>query len=330
MISIIGSAPSSGSTLLADLIDSSEFSACGEELDLFANRNFYDFNKFKKDPFRNSGTCSVYLDRTHFDAHNFYMYGFDEKKFLEVLANSSNQNELIGTLRNIFIEHRRKNSDCIWFEKTPQNINSIGEFLSLFNTSYFIYIVRNPLYVFSSMLNRGFTPGISLLTWFIAAAKFYKFKNHERAILVKYEDLVENPFRVTSDLLSRLSKRNISSDSIKESFSKNTYRKEHVPRIDSWGVSDYGTIRNANTKKLDKETIALFCKYQTLKINKGYATKFGLSEMSFSDLIEEYGYSAEVNELIKDGEMTTLDLQQARKRHFIKNGNQILLQVRLN
>ena len=298
MIAIIGSAPSSGSTLLADLIDSSEFSACGEELDLFANRNFYDFNKFKKDPFKNSGTCSLYLNRTHFDTHNFYMYGFDEKKFLEILGDSSDQQQLVNRLREIFIRHRGKSNDCIWFEKTPQNINAIEEFLNLFPKSYFIFIVRNPAYVFASMLKRGISPGVALITWFIAASKFYRFMKHERAILVKYEDMVETPFQTTSEVLSKVSGKKISADSVKESFSNNTYRKENVPRIETWGVSDYGVIQNANSKKIEKATIEQFSKYKNLRMSKGYAKKFDLSELSFEELIEAYGYTQQVNELV--------------------------------
>ncbi|HTB05401.1 MAG TPA: sulfotransferase [Bacteroidia bacterium] len=318
MIAIIGSAPSSGSTLLADLIDSSEFSACGEELDLFANKNFYDFNKFKKDPFKNSGTCSIYLNRTYFNTRNFHMYGFNEGMFLQLLEQSKDQQAFLKGLRDVFIKYRSKDKDSVWFEKTPQNINAIEEFLNIFSKSYFIFMVRNPIYVFSSMLKRGISPEFSLVTWFISASKFYRFMGHERTILVKYEELVEKPFQIASSVISKVLGKEILSTVIEEGFLNNSYRKENAPRIKSWGVSDYGVIQNANTKEIEKETIELFCKYKNLKISKGYAKKFGLSTLSFTELIEAYGYSDQINELVKGVKIPDFKFTLQEKKDLYK------------
>ncbi|MCK4882859.1 MAG: hypothetical protein KAR31_11720 [Candidatus Omnitrophica bacterium] len=96
MLCIIGNSPSSGSTLLADLLDSTNVSACGNELNLFSNKNIYNFTEFKKNIRRSSATFSVGRIRNTINVHRLYGYGLNEKEFVEFIKSSENLPESSG------------------------------------------------------------------------------------------------------------------------------------------------------------------------------------------------------------------------------------------
>jgi len=84
---LIGNSPSSGSTFLADLLDSSNYSACGEELGIFSNKHLYDFEQFKKNPKLKSNLYSLYFVRTYWHQDYFHLYGFNNEELLALIKN---------------------------------------------------------------------------------------------------------------------------------------------------------------------------------------------------------------------------------------------------
>lgn len=58
-LSLVGNAPSSGSTLLADLLDSTLLTACGPELEFFCNKRLYNFREFQKAPDKTSNVVTL-------------------------------------------------------------------------------------------------------------------------------------------------------------------------------------------------------------------------------------------------------------------------------
>jgi len=307
MFCLIGNAPSSGSTLLADLLDSTPISACGPELEFFCNKNLYDFSKFKQKPtisnIANLKSTGIYPQYQRLNS-----YGIKKDLLFNMINSSTDLNDFIDTFSNHFLDFRNKNKDGIVFEKTPQNINCIQEFLNQTN-GYFIYITRNPIYVFNSLINRGWGSYIALGTWLITTAQYISYHNHPRVILVKYEELVKSPFKIVNSIIKKTSGIELSIDTIEKTFSENVYRKQYSTSIKSWGVNnEKGKVKNANEKKISNDRLEQFSLAYNMSINSSYSNHYSIPACSYNDLINQLGYTKECHEMTS--KITKLDKLQ--------------------
>lgn len=135
MFAIVGNSPSSGSTLLADILDSTPFSICGPELNIFTNRDIYnDFNQFKINPFRSSRTSSIYTRVCKINKNNICYFMPTTHDFAEILNKSQEPSEFFEKFGNLFSRYRCKRN-ATWIEKTPQNVEVFSNFNELFLTT---------------------------------------------------------------------------------------------------------------------------------------------------------------------------------------------------
>ncbi|MEM7230910.1 MAG: sulfotransferase, partial [Planctomycetota bacterium] len=190
MIVAIGNPPSSGSTYLADLLDSLPFAVCGPELNLFAvSAHFLDWTRARENGLPNSRSAAAYVRRQRLEQWRLANYGVDRVSLNRMVSESDSFPEFCEELFRVFSTLRGK--DCrLFFEKSPQNIHCVREFLESFPDSYFVHLVRDPLYVFRSLLKRGFPPYVTMATWLIDEAQAFGVRDHERVISLRYEDLV--------------------------------------------------------------------------------------------------------------------------------------------
>ncbi len=293
-IAVIGNCPSAGSSLLADLLDSTEYSACGEEINLFSNRKIYNFKEFKHNIASSSSASSIHRIRNRLNFHQLHLYGLNKRMLSEIIAASPNLDDFLEQFALRFMALRGKRSDGILFEKTPENIDCIGEFLNAFPNFFFVHITRNPLYIYPSLLKRRFPKYIALISWLIDVAKYIKYKDHERVISVKYEDLVQTPFVIVKNILEKtVGISHVSEEIIRLGFENNNYRRLFTPRIKTWNVTSYGTISNANIEKNGgnlKELRMLL----NVKVSGSYARFFNIAEVSFVEALQTFGYYDEV------------------------------------
>ena len=301
MIALIGNCPSSGSTLLADLLDSTQFSACGEELEFFCNKKIYDYEKYKKNINTVSGTYQICVTGIYPKFQKLGNYGFSLPDFSNLIKNSDSLVDFTNSFTKRFLEHREKNSSGIVFEKTPQNLNCIGEFLEAFPTSHFIFIVRNPLYIYPSLLKRNRGNYVALVNWLVDVAKYFQYKDHDRVVAIKYEDLVERPYEIVVELMQRVAGiKEISENELEESYKNNQFRRENAKKISTWNVQEYGTIQNANEKPIDEKLLPELVKLMNLKVSTRYAQLFNLPELSFESAIKEFGYRNSIDTILAD------------------------------
>ena len=93
---LIGNSPSSGSTLLADLLDSTTVSLCGPEIGLFSSANFYAFDHNRRDvlqPYRSSsihpgGRCGVFFNA-------LAAYGLNRSSLQEQIEDAENIDDFL-------------------------------------------------------------------------------------------------------------------------------------------------------------------------------------------------------------------------------------------
>lgn len=300
MLSIIGNSPSSGSNLLAQLCDSTKYSACGVEMKMFANKNLYDFEKYKKNVQCTSIASGAYNLRHGTNFKRIYNWGLNLKQIREMAQSSSDLREFRETFAYRFLALRGKDVNGIVFEKTPSNINCINEFTEAFDDSYFIHIVRNPLYIYPSLLKRKFSNYIASITWLLSVAKYIKYKNNPRTILIKYEDLLQTPYKTMKDILKTTAGiTNVTEEEIEQGYHDNKYRKIFSPKVKTWNVNEYGSIKSANVTKFDDQQLQNLARMLNVKITSAYARKFDMAEISFIDATKEFGYYDDVMEKLE-------------------------------
>jgi len=294
MLVLIGNSPSSGSTLLSELLDSTPISLSGEELGLFACNKFYgDFNN----SVQSTSSCkSLYISRIGLFSKGLPSYGLTSEQVKEMSNDHLNATDFVDSFLSKYKEFRGRDADVI-FEKTPQNLSCIGEFLESFEDSYFIHIVRNPVNVFLSLLKRGFPPYVAVYTWLLDVATFYKYRNHERVINISYEELTNNPYGLVSEILRKITGKVISPVEIEAMYKGNTFRAEHTLKIDSWSNQEFGSISNNHNKKLTQEQKRIFCNALNGRISDSYANKSGIPVVTYVEMIKYFGYSSILDEM---------------------------------
>jgi len=247
----------------------------------------------------------IYQGRQRLLLEYFRAYGLNQKQINSIYNESSTFVDFCHKLFEAFAIFRGK--DCqIFFEKTPQNIHCASAFLNTFKNGYFLHIVRNPLFVYKSLIRRNLPPYIAANTWLIDVSRAYQLRNHPRLIEIKYEALVQNPAETIDKILKKIG-INFGSGRIIDLYRSNQYRKKFCAKIDSWEISTYGTLGNANKKTItDVDLNALSYMLKT-RISKPYANIFDLDPVSFKDLIQYYGYEFD-NFIPQNGALPSLKL----------------------
>jgi len=291
MLVLVGNSPSSGSSLLADILDSTDFTACGSELNFWSNRFLYDFQKFKANPSRFSNTFQITATGLfpHYDVLN--QYGIEKRLWHKWIDQSESVQEFSESFAKHFLSFRQKDKAGIVFEKSPENINCVAEFLEAFPESYFINIIRDPLYVYASCLKRKFGHFVSAMNWMVDATVIKAFSSHPRFISIKYEELVQNPFEIVAKIIAQISSRKVESSVLKDAYQSNLYKKKNSDKIGSWEFSEYGEVRNANLKVLPEKLLKDFSAVSHYQISEAYAELFNIEVASYTDLVDHFGYS---------------------------------------
>jgi len=296
MINLVGCSPSSGSTFLADLLDSSDQSACGEELNCFAVRALYDFDKIKKGRAIRS-LSSIYLYREAVNADVLHHYGLNTSDFMKIVQKSADINEFSKNFAGYYLALRGKNKEGVVYEKTPQNILCIAEFLENCPDSYFIFLVRNPLYVYDSMRRRGFTPYIAIATWFLECAKFFAYRDHPRVLLIRYEDLVKEPYACTSVIFQKTAGFRVLPDKIEQHYKDNIFRQLFSVRLKTWQTQKIGAVVDCNQHKISAVILKEFSSFYSLSVNSDFGRKFQISGVPPLELLDLFGYRESVDHL---------------------------------
>jgi hypothetical protein len=289
MIVAVGNAPSSGSTFLADLLDSLPFAVCGPEIGLFSSiKYFNEFHKIKRNNLLTSKSPMIYQNRQRLLIEDLWAYGFDSHKTKSLYRDSNSFAEFCNKLFSEFASSRNK--ECkLFFEKTPQNIHCARNFLETFEDGFFLHIVRNPLFVYKSLIQRKFPPYIAANTWLIDVSQAYRLRKHPRLIEIKYETLIQEPAETIGKILKRMGIK-FETETIIDLYKHNQYRKEYTTKIEAWEIKQYGAVGNANRKKItDGDSKTLTYMFRT-KIPQRYANIFDLSAVKFKDLAQHYGY----------------------------------------
>lgn len=298
-IALVGNAPSSGSTFLSDLLDCTPVSASGPELNLFSNLRLYDFTGYRSAPWCCGASASVHTARNCIFRDELPAYGLDATGYERLVRECSGFQSFAQAFATRFLALRGKDKNGTMFEKTPQNVNAVGAFLRAYPQGWFIYAVRNPVYVYASLLKRGFPRFIALITWLIDVSQYLPYRNHPRVLLVRYEELVREPFQIVSGILEKVcGVTGLDEVAFMDAYHTNSYSNIYSGRVDTWSVQQTGVVKDANRKNVDMEILADIAAGLELVVNPAYARLYDFAPLSMREAIAVFGYTDAVEVLI--------------------------------
>lgn len=298
MLIVVGNSPSSGSTFLGDLLDSTPLTICGSELALFSSQRMLEETYTGPDAmssfahwFRSPVSC-LYLYHAYFSYEQLAHYGLSYAEFLALYRRywmGGDRAGFVEELRVAFTSYRRLGERLILCEKTPQNIACAGRLLTAMEDMVFVHVVRNPAHVYNSLLRRGFSPNIAAATWLADVTAIMELESHPRVHLVHYEDLVAAPFAVVARLLTKVTGEPMDASTIECLYERNSYRQQTV-KVASWSISQYGKPGNANRKNFSAHDRQVLGWMLERRINSDYRCSKQLADASMRQALQHYGY----------------------------------------
>lgn len=285
---IIGNAPSSGSSLLGVLLDSTPVSACGPELNLFTSYTlFVDYPTYQKNPFCREYCPSIYIKSNALNVKRLEHYAMSQSSFTAMANDAQDANEFIAQIAERFCCFRGKN-EAMWVEKTPQNISNLSAILSS-GDKQFLHIVRNPLHVMSSLIRRGMRIEIAALTWLFDVAHYMTYADRNCSC-IRYEDLVTSPWETVSSIIGKITGHKVSPEEVEYGYGRNCYRKQVSRKLGSWQYSQHGIIGNANREDLDYNLLRIAKELTYYRLSRKFALKEKVKAISFKEALEYFGY----------------------------------------
>jgi len=292
---LIGNAPSSGSTLLSDLLDSSPYSVSGPELGLFASRHTYSgVESFGKRSFCISPyLCGVGTYRKALPA-----YGLNFENLVGLRRESTSFAKFAELFSRRYLVLRGKSPEGVVFEKTPENINSISLYLNAVPNGRFIFVIRHPVYVCRSIMRRGYSFAVAAATWLCEYLQYRRYRDDPRVRLIRYEDLAETPFELVAEMLKWSCYRVVDPVDIQDSYERNEYRQFFEVRLSSWKKQQVGKITSANTGPVDADFLRGLQALFPFCLSEGFRRRNLLDNLTFGEAFCETGYLDDVLQMV--------------------------------
>ena len=201
---LIGGCGSTGSTLLAALLNRHSKIFCGPELSFFNKYLIYqNYDIFKKN-FSKWHKFGVLGNGFHMDAvlfrelNYFHITLSDIEKWVEV---SKNIQEFVQRLVTHCLKIEKKE---LFVEKTPTNVYCFHQFLDNFPHGKIIHVVRDGRDVYCSLLNRKFSKFEAGSRWLYDTLSGLSARKSKSYLEIKYEDLVNTPETILKKICSFL------------------------------------------------------------------------------------------------------------------------------
>lgn len=281
---IIGCSPSSGSSLLCQILNRHPEIFCGPETNLFIQPELYVkwdkskdrlnttlpafINGFKKVQFYYQ--AKIKIDESVFSSGNMNLYKYHSlEKFAEVYFNFQ----------------ARKVNKHHWVEKTPANALCFPYLIKYFNTIELATIVRNPLDTIYSLIRRG-------QSYYRAVSSYLLFTSHALSVqginFIRYESLVDSPVETMNSFL-----KNYNITFHEEMLKVEPENMEKI-KMQGWTHAENDAIKKGAVNKFYEALPAvqdeiLHC-IATFKIHDSYAEKNRLKYTTIPEIALSLDY----------------------------------------
>ena len=285
---IIGCSPSSGSSLLRQIINRNKQVFCSPETYLFSHRSLYtdwESNKscIKKSrlPFKRKFNDNyLFLDRV-INYSNKELQ-ISNRHVDEVLRKT---NTLESFANSIFQPALNFYDKQFVIEKSPANAVCSDLFLDMFGDSFFIHIIRNPLDTIASIYRRTKNIYYAVAVNLLHTAHVYKHGQYDRFVELKYEDLINNPMKTMDSLMKKIglqfeeSQLNEGNDFMDERDKLPTWTFAETDRIRKSSVSSFERLEDSEKEMVHWALRAIEYKNAPSTIKK------------VGDIMEAYDYT---------------------------------------
>lgn len=318
----VGGAPSSGTTLLADLLDAAPGYACPPELYVYCFPEAYGFSKAFREAARDgikARTAAPYgIDTAFFNTKYLPKVGMTAAQFDEALEMSDTLAEFMDRVGAHLAVLRAKPVEVL-VEKTPINANCANLFCDTQDGVY-INVVRDGRAVCASLMRRGYSLYEAALIWLYQTQKPTKRPN---LLTVRYEDLVADPFMVTAKL-TRLIGLPGHPKVIAKGFRTNAYRA-NIPRIATWSAREYtGKVLSQRPHGLSQDQVSLLEAFELFDIATGKQIA------SFAKALTRNGYDLESQVGPSVGDLRRCYSEAMASRDTLRQANLRLLLAKVN
>lgn len=194
MPAIIGGSPSTGSSVIVNVLNRHSKLYAGPETHLFTKPNlYYNWNRYKKSILRPGlkGMRSPGI-------HRYNGVILDQRKPLRKLILQSDSFQKFAD--SYFLDSGKSD----WIEKTPANTYCFNLCLSHFDNIKVILMIRNPYDAVASMNARGISVARASALFMANSLANFHLRNHENYFTLKYESLVSTPKLEVSKLCTFL------------------------------------------------------------------------------------------------------------------------------
>ena len=244
---IIGSAPSSGSTLLRVILSRHPSIASGGEVALFDKRGLLQESP---ESYRASigtwvecGYPAEYLGPSEELFEELGEYPWDRTGLRDMCLSMPDYPAMLETFYSRNVSHRGAQR---WLDKCPSNIYCFDLIAKLYPHARFIHIVRDARDSVVSYCRRGATAFRAVSRWYFANLNGVQYSAWPNYLRVRYEDLVSNPESVVRTIC----------DFLDEPYLEtlvNPAEAANAPRHTGWRYSERGPVRNDIARQVARE-----------------------------------------------------------------------------
>lgn len=290
---LIGGSPSTGSSVLVNVLNRHPELAAGPETYLFIHPDLYrEWDRYghyllKRDRFR--GLKSIGWFRKNGADLLLPEYGWDPAGLAALLNRSASFPEFV---EGYFSTAMTRKGATQWIEKSPSNSLAFPDFLKFFPEGKVIHTTRNPYDAVASLIARGHSPWYAAGAFVLNAAMALRSAEHPRYRLLRYEDWLLDPQKELRQVLNFLEL-----DWREGLLTPSSSELGEEVRMEGWLSNEKGALsrdsigRFARLPAGDRHQVVQAL--QAFELTPAYAKKWDLQHRNIRSIAPTLGYELE-------------------------------------
>lgn len=305
---IIGGSPSTGSSLLRQILNRHSEIVCAPETHIWCKEKiFEDWHEYNYKLTKKSIFGLVSEGFFHFvGIDKSQVPNYNSAKTKKLLKNSP---DIYTFFRLFMMEFFDLKAGQIYGEKTPANTINFRHILATSNDVMCIHTVRNPYDTIASLVARGKTPIEAVAFYLYNCAHGMSFRDgDERIATIRYEHLVENPRAEISNLLASMSL-----DFEENMLDAGSRNNKEVTKLESWNYDETDKVQKGSVGRFHslsqelQEEIVLFVWFLRLK------DSLHLKVNSIEEICEKLDYQM----IVPDSDLERYHLDELKEHQHL-------------
>lgn len=286
----MGGSPSTGSSLLVNILNRHPEIFAGSETYLFLHKDLAENWSTYKSRLLDTGKIRGLKSPAWFRFNGVLLenedYGWTRRELANLIAQSLTYDIFVNAF---FARPLERNEKSIWIEKSPANSFNFKYFAERNPEAKVIQVIRNPYDTAASLFKRGNDAWFSAGRCLFANARALSAAHLPNYYCISYEKLVENPAGEVSKLLSFL---NLSTDV--NLLEPTAAEQAKIVQMPGWQHNEHGKIGKSSVGRFQKlkpeEQVLLRAAFSSFQLNKSYVLNPSLqtAEQIFAALKYEY------------------------------------------